>query len=332
MDLMPGEEGWYAVAKAADLRSGNPLRRFLFGVPIVLFGKPDSPAALIDRCPHRSAPLSSGRIVDGLIECPFHGWRFGADGVCRRMPCLPGEPPLRAAKALEAMNRHGLIFVRQGRGPAEPRAPVMPAGDRYLHLWTGLEVKGSMAAIADNFLDATHTVTVHPWMLRSPQNTSAAKVEVTGKPGEVEVTYTGEGRPAGIIARLFEGERSSTIGRFTAPNVVDVEFHGPQGLRFAITSYLTPTRDGKVGGFAVIAVPGAAWSGWLRFLALKPFAWLVNRQDMRILNLTDDNHALFGRPPRAASPTDFVMADIEAILAGRTPGAAVHPRVVDALL
>jgi hypothetical protein len=65
---------------------------------------------------------------------------------------------------------------------------------------------------------------------------------------------------------------------------------------------------------------------------LKPFATLLNRQDMRILNLVDDNHALFSRPPRASAPTDFVIDEIEAILAGSEPSSAARERVLEALL
>jgi phenylpropionate dioxygenase-like ring-hydroxylating dioxygenase large terminal subunit len=331
-DLMPGEHGWYAIARASEIRPDRPLQRWLFGQPVVIFGGANAPSVLVDRCPHRSAPLSAGRIVDGMIECPFHGWRFDGGGVCRKMPCLPGEPPLRRAKPLEAIVRHGLVFVRVGKGADEPPPPVLHGRRGYVHLWSGLAVKGELAHVAENFLDATHTITVHAGLLRGIDAASPAQVVVRGRRGEVEIAYRGEGRPSGLLARLFEGERSSTVGRFRGPNVTDVEFHGPRGLRFAITSYLTPTEPGMVGGFAVVAVPGNPLLGRLKFAALRPFATLVNRQDMRMLNLVDDNHARFGRPPRASAPTDYVVDEIEAILAGNEPASAHRTRTLDALL
>jgi hypothetical protein len=276
--------------------------------------------------------LSAGKIVDGTIECPFHGWRFDGNGVCRKMPCLAGDPPLRKARSLDAISRYGLVFARMGKGAAEPLAPVLHGTRAFVHLWAGLDVKGDLAHVAENFLDATHTITVHPGLLRGTAAASPTEILVKGKANEVEITYRGEGEPAGIIARLFEGSRSSTIGRFRGPNVTDVEFHGPKGLRFAVTSYLTPTETGKVGGYAVVSVPGNPLLGYLKFAVLKPFATLLNRQDMRILNLVDDNHALFSRPPRASAPTDFVIDEIEAILAGSEPPSATRERILEALL
>jgi phenylpropionate dioxygenase-like ring-hydroxylating dioxygenase large terminal subunit len=331
-DLMLGEHGWYAIALASEIRPDRPLKRWLFGQPIVLFGRADAPSVLLDRCPHRSAPLSAGKIVDGMIECPFHGWRFDGSGVCRKMPCFPGEPPLRKARSLQAIVRYGLVFVRMGKGAAEPPPPVLHGQRAYVHLWSGLSVKGELAHVAENFLDATHTITVHAGLLRGTNPAAPAQIVVRGRRGEVEITYRGEDRPSGLLARLFEGERSSTVGRFRGPNVTDVEFHGPRGLRFGVTSYLTPTEPGMVGGFAVVAVPGNALLGRLKFAALKPFATLVNRQDMRMLNLVDDNHARFGRPPRASAPTDYVVDEIEAILAGNEPASARQARTLNALL
>jgi hypothetical protein len=79
-------------------------------------------------------------------------------------------------------------------------------------------------------------------------------------------------------------------------------------------------------------VPGNPLLSRLKFAALRPFATLVNRQDMRMLNLVDDNHARFGRPPRASAPTDYVVDEIEAISAGHEPAAAGRVRILDALL
>ena len=43
-----------------------------------------------DRCPHRLAPLSEGRIEpkDGSLYCNYHGWRFNGDGSCAGIPQL----------------------------------------------------------------------------------------------------------------------------------------------------------------------------------------------------------------------------------------------------
>ena len=47
-----------------------------------------------DRCPHREAPLSLGRLLDGDLECAYHGWRFGRGGRCVLVPSAADGVPL----------------------------------------------------------------------------------------------------------------------------------------------------------------------------------------------------------------------------------------------
>ncbi|MHC5727700.1 MAG: Rieske 2Fe-2S domain-containing protein, partial [Nostoc sp.] len=42
--------------------------------------------ALQDRCPHRGAALSLGWVKDDCIHCPYHAWKFQADGKCINIP------------------------------------------------------------------------------------------------------------------------------------------------------------------------------------------------------------------------------------------------------
>jgi len=57
------------------------------GEHIVLFKKEGKIYALDDCCPHMDAPLSEGEVADGVVTCPWHGWKFHVDsGICVNMP------------------------------------------------------------------------------------------------------------------------------------------------------------------------------------------------------------------------------------------------------
>ncbi|RUP43334.1 hypothetical protein BC936DRAFT_137330 [Jimgerdemannia flammicorona] len=59
------------------------------GDPIVIFRNKDGrPVVLADKCAHRSAALSNGQIVDGILECKYHGWQYNADGKVTHIPAL----------------------------------------------------------------------------------------------------------------------------------------------------------------------------------------------------------------------------------------------------
>ena len=81
---------WYFAGLSSDVKRGKMVRREIAGEPITL-GRDENGKvfALRDICPHRAAPLSSGCIKSGTVECPYHGWRFGIeDGACKEIPAL----------------------------------------------------------------------------------------------------------------------------------------------------------------------------------------------------------------------------------------------------
>lgn len=85
--MMEPQRYWWPLAAVAQLRRDKPLARSLHGVPLVVFRGPAGHAAVThDRCPHRHAPLSGGRVDQGELVCPYHGWRFDTNGGCTRVP------------------------------------------------------------------------------------------------------------------------------------------------------------------------------------------------------------------------------------------------------
>lgn len=59
--------------------------------------QPTGPSHVVPRrCPHRSAPLSEGRIIDGQLNCSFHGWKFEGSGACTSIPQVRGGGAARS--------------------------------------------------------------------------------------------------------------------------------------------------------------------------------------------------------------------------------------------
>src|SRR5688572_19415341 len=104
---------WAPIALSNELKA-RPLARRLGGVPIVVFRGANGVAALKDRCPHRNYPLSEGKLEDGVLRCPYHGWRFDQAGACVEIPGAdPGADISKlGAERIAVAERHGAIFVR----------------------------------------------------------------------------------------------------------------------------------------------------------------------------------------------------------------------------
>ena len=93
------EPGWHDLLTAAELAglaAGQPARRTLGDVPVVVIRDEQGVYVLADRCSHLSGPLSEGDYRDGCLSCPWHGSTFRvSDGTVARGPATAPQPVFR---------------------------------------------------------------------------------------------------------------------------------------------------------------------------------------------------------------------------------------------
>src|SRR3954454_24991061 len=114
MATMIERQHWHPVAGSDTVRDA-PFAARLLGEDIVLWRDPEGAVhAWPDRCPHRGARLSLGRVENGHLECPYHGGQVAASGQCVQVPALPTfvPPATHCVKGFEARELHGLVWVR----------------------------------------------------------------------------------------------------------------------------------------------------------------------------------------------------------------------------
>jgi len=120
----PGPARWWPLALSERVGGSRPLGVVCDGTPIVLYRDVAGQVrALEDRCGHRRAPLSLGRVTaDGRLQCGYHGWTYdGLSGTCTAIPHLSAServPSHYAVRAYDAIERNGFVFVSE-RGPNE---------------------------------------------------------------------------------------------------------------------------------------------------------------------------------------------------------------------
>lgn len=162
---------WYLAALPEEVADA-PLARTLLGEAVVLFRDANGEvAALEDRCCHRGLPLSLGRVVDGNIQCGYHGLEFDATGACVRVPGQTRIPPGAAVRRYPAVERHDWLWIWMGdEAAADPDLvpdifwrddPGWVAWGQYRRVACGYE------QLIDIQLDNTHAPFVHPDTLGS---------------------------------------------------------------------------------------------------------------------------------------------------------------------
>jgi phenylpropionate dioxygenase-like ring-hydroxylating dioxygenase large terminal subunit len=119
---------WYVAGKSDEL-TDQPVKRRMIGQDFVLFRDADGIArCLSNTCTHRGGSLGSGKVNNGNVQCPYHGWEFDGQGRCRKIPSLGPDArvPKRArVDAYPTEERYGLVFAFLGDLPEEERIPIM---------------------------------------------------------------------------------------------------------------------------------------------------------------------------------------------------------------
>ena len=157
---------WYVGALDHELIDGKLLSRRLLGQHVVLFrGESGKVFALNDRCPHRGALLSRGRLEGDAVRCMYHGIKYDGSGKCVQIPGQDMIPPKLRVPGYPVVERGHFIWVWMGE-PAKAD-PALILDLPYLNdpLWKGipayLHYDASYLLIVDNLSDFSHLAFVH---------------------------------------------------------------------------------------------------------------------------------------------------------------------------
>jgi nitrite reductase/ring-hydroxylating ferredoxin subunit/uncharacterized membrane protein len=95
----PGGTKWKAL-DVAEVPDGTLVRAMFGAEPLVLVREDGGIRALHATCAHAGGPLDKGTLVDGCVECPWHGSRFRlADGHVMRGPAVYDQPRYEVREA-----------------------------------------------------------------------------------------------------------------------------------------------------------------------------------------------------------------------------------------
>lgn len=162
---------WYVAAESADVVVGKPLAVRMLGCDFVLFRQTDGQVACLSNvCPHRGASLAHGRCEESTVACPFHGWRFAADGRCIEIPSMGPDfriPPRARVDSYPTHEVYGWIWAFLGDLPEEERPPVpelLPEfhdTERWRTTRMVVEAPVNWEKFEENSLDTAHLSFVH---------------------------------------------------------------------------------------------------------------------------------------------------------------------------
>jgi len=316
---------WYVAAWSSEVPAGKPFARTLLDTPVVLWR--DSRGQVIamdDRCSHRGAPLSTGRLEGDSLRCVYHGIRFDTRGHCVEIPAQERIPPNLDVRHYPVIEQHRWIWIWMG-DPAKADPALVP-DNHYLDdpAWRSLEgythYETSYLLIADNLLDLAHLSYVHANTLGGSEDIAKVnpKIRLSDRGVHVE-RWTLDTAPAPFVqlVRPYEGK----VDRW---NHYDFLLPGI----FLMDSGMSPAGTGAPEGRRVDAAefrstqaltPESAES--THYFFAQPHNFLIDRPEITqsihasVVKAFQEDHDMIhsqARNLRRASNRDFKMGAIRA--------------------
>jgi vanillate O-demethylase monooxygenase subunit len=224
---------WYAAAWSDELGDGGVIGRTILKEPVVVYREGNgSVAALADRCPHRFAPLSMGKVLGGnRIQCPYHGLEFDRSGACVLNPHGDKRIPSRArVKSYPAIEKHKAIWVWTGdKAPDDSKVPDFSVMDNVPELHTTkrdcIIIKANVELIIDNLLDLSHTSFLHEGVLGNA-DTVDSEITVEQEGDTVTVKRHARDAEAPGMNRLMWPQAPAKVDKWT-----NIRWMAPSTLR-----------------------------------------------------------------------------------------------------
>ncbi|NJN85438.1 MAG: aromatic ring-hydroxylating dioxygenase subunit alpha [Leptolyngbyaceae cyanobacterium SL_7_1] len=242
---------WYPVVPMQQLREGKPQAFELLGQSLVLWlDEQGNPAAVRDRCCHRTAKLSLGKVDQGNIVCPYHGWEFNQAGACVHMPQSQNGAisPSYKVPAYHCTERYGYAWVCLGEPLTD--IPLIPeaidGAYRLIHEFyepwncAGLRVM-------ENELDLAHPTFVHTQTFGSEEHPTPDQLEITETTTGIKVKAL-----LGVVnpelqqqnLKMDDGITYRTLDMdWLMPFTIRLRINYPNGLVHIVVNTMTPIDD-----------------------------------------------------------------------------------------
>lgn len=180
---------WYVIADRSEVKD-ELLARTVCGRNLVIFRSEDGePVILDDRCSHRAYPLSLGTLVNGEVQCGYHGLRFNCAGTCvwapnqDRVPSKANLTPLPVAE----VGPWTWVWMGDPDKADHTKLPSIPWYDDPE--WTtvsGMEpLEARYELLVDNLLDLSHETFLHAGYIGTPEVAETPFTTSVDKEGEI---------------------------------------------------------------------------------------------------------------------------------------------------
>ncbi|MBN1430363.1 MAG: aromatic ring-hydroxylating dioxygenase subunit alpha [Anaerolineae bacterium] len=158
---------WYAILESREVQPGQIVGVKRMGIHLAAWRDSEGQIVLMrDKCPHRGAALSLGKIVENHVQCPFHGFEYDPLGTCKVIPANGKNAPVPKAfraHSFPAREAHGLIWLWWGHPQVDlPPVPFFDdLDDSFAYATYAAQWNTHYSRAIENQLDVSHLPFIH---------------------------------------------------------------------------------------------------------------------------------------------------------------------------
>eukprot|EP00903_Cladosiphon_okamuranus_P017658 g16261.t1 len=253
------EKAWYPVLSEVDTDPERAHAVKLLGKDLVVWRNSDGRwAAFDDRCPHRAAPLTAGRVEkDGSLLCTYHAWRFDSDGKCLDIPQSDKggkdeSNPRACAKVYPTQVAQGIVWVWGENGPDAvlesllTKPALVSALEDKEGIKTGKVLPGALMmrdvayswdTFMENIMDPAHVVVSHHGLMGARSMAKPLSLEATPMPEMTKNGFVVDNNSPQFGAK-------QGVATFYPPALVEIITELGDGTKISLVQYNIPTKPG----------------------------------------------------------------------------------------
>ena len=160
------ENAWYVGCWSREVLEKDITSRTILNLPIIFYRDlSGNIIAMEDRCCHRHAPLSKGKIEGENIRCMYHGIKFNKFGRCIEIPGSDRIAKNMCVQTFPIVEKNNLVWIWLGDPTLANECDIVSCGflsdDNWAYREDYLHYHSEYRLIVDNLLDASHLNYVH---------------------------------------------------------------------------------------------------------------------------------------------------------------------------
>jgi len=164
------KNAWYVAGWSSEFRNDLRTVKILDENIVMYRNSKGTVVALEDRCPHRSLPLSMGKLLGDNIQCGYHGITFNCEGSCVR---IPGQKKIQKnlkVSTFPIYERHDIVWIWIGEKSLAKKSEIFDMPQFTESCWEAhqgeaIHLNSNYINVAENLVDPAHVSFVHPTTL-----------------------------------------------------------------------------------------------------------------------------------------------------------------------